>query len=66
MLFCLDKKGQGPKAQFSPFKVPVLAQWRQILVGSCFRPRFQHPAQLSSLKEPGTSTQLCSQAIKMG
>ena len=49
-----DQKGQSPKMRLLPSKVPVLAQRRQISVGSSFRARFPHPAQLSSLREPGT------------
>ena len=48
-----DKKGQSPKAQLSPSKVPVLAKRRQISVGNSFRARFPYPAQLSSLRKPG-------------
>ena len=44
---------QGPKAQLSPPKVPILAKRRQVSVGSSFSARPPHPAQLSSLKEPG-------------
>ena len=53
VIFYSDKKGQGPKAQLSPSKVPVLAKKMQILVGSSLRARFPDPAQLSSLREPG-------------
>ena len=54
VILCLDKKGQGPKAQLSPSKSPVLANRRQISVGRSLRARFPHPAQMSSLREPGT------------
>jgi len=53
VILCPDKKGQSPKAQHSPSKVPVLAKRRQISVGGSFRARFPHPAQLSSLRELG-------------
>ena len=33
VILCPDKKGQSPKAQLSPSKVPVLAKRRQISVG---------------------------------
>ena len=52
VILCPDKKGQSPKAQHSPSKVPVLAKRRQISVGGSFRARFPHPAQPLSLKEP--------------
>ena len=52
-ILCPDQKGQDPKAQLSPSKVPVLAKRRRISVGSSFRARFPHPSQLSSLREPG-------------
>ena len=48
-----DQTGQSPKAQLLLSKVPVLANRRQILVGSSFRARFPYPAQLSSLKKTG-------------
>ena len=53
VILCPDKKGQSPKAQRSPSKVPVLAKRRQISGGGSFRARFPHPAQLSSLRELG-------------
>ena len=53
IILCPDQKGQSPKAQLSYSEVPVLVKRRQILVGSSFRARFPHPAQLSSLREPG-------------
>ena len=52
VILCPDEKGQSPKAQLLPSRVPVLAKRRQISVGS-FRARFPCPAQLSSLREPG-------------
>ena len=52
VILCPDKKGQGPKAQLSATKVPVLANRRQISVGSSVGARFPHLAQLSSLREP--------------
>ena len=52
VILCPDQKVQSPKAQLSHSKVPVLVK-RQILAGSSFRARFPHPAQLSSLREPG-------------
>ena len=48
-----EKKGQSPKAQLSPSKVPVLAKRRQISFGSSFGVRFSQCAQLLSLREPG-------------
>ena len=54
VILCPDQKGQSPKAQPSPSKVQVLAKRRESSVGSSFRARFPHPAQLSSLKEPST------------
>ena len=54
VILCPDKKEQGPKAQLSLSKVPVLAKRRQISGGSSLRARFPHPAQLSSSREPGT------------
>ena len=51
VILCPDQKGQSPKAQPSPSKVQVLANSS---VSSSFRARFPHPAQLSSLREPGT------------
>ena len=48
-----DKKGQSPKAQLSPSKVPVLAKRRQISFGSSFGVSFSQCAQLLSLREPG-------------
>ena len=48
-----EQKGQSPNAQLSLFKVPVLTKRRQISVGSSFRAKFPHPAQLSPLREPG-------------
>ena len=56
VILCPDKKGQGPKAQLSPTKVPVLAKRRQISVGSSLGARFPHLAQLSSLRELGVQT----------
>ena len=53
VILCPDKKGQSPKAQLSPSKVPVLAKRRQISVGSSFGARFSQRAQLLSLREPG-------------
>ena len=53
VILCPDQKGQSPKAQLSYSEVPVLVKRRQILAGSSFRARFPHPAQLSSLREPG-------------
>ena len=53
VILCPEKKGQSPKAQLLPSKVPVLAKRRQISVGSYFRARFPHPSQLPSLREPG-------------
>ena len=44
IILCLDQKGQSPKAQLLPSKVPVLAKRRQISVGSSFRARFPHPS----------------------
>ena len=56
VFLCPDKKGQGPKAQLSATKVPVLAKRRQISVGSSLGARFPHLAQLSSLRQPGNQT----------
>ena len=56
VILCPDKKEQGPKAQLAPSKVPVLAKRRQISGHSSLRARFPHPAQLSSLREPGTQS----------
>ena len=53
VILCPDKKGQSPKAQLLPSKVPVLTKRRQISVGSYFRAGFPHPPQLPSLREPG-------------
>ena len=53
-ILCLDREGQGPKAQLSPSKAPVLAKKRQISTGSSFTASFPYPAQLSPLREPGT------------
>ena len=53
IILCLDQKGQSPKAQLLPSKIPVLAKRRQISVGSSFGARFPYPAQLSSQREPG-------------
>ena len=53
-----DKKGQSPKAQLSPSKVPVLAKRRQISVGSSFGARFSQRAQLLSLGWPPTQLAL--------
>ena len=52
VILCPDQKGQSPKAQLSPSKVPILPKRRQSSVGSSFRARFPHPAQLSSLSSP--------------
>ena len=52
VILCHGKKGQGPKVQLSPSKVPVLAKTRQISAGRSFRARFPYPAQ-SSLRETG-------------
>ena len=60
VILCPDKKGQGPKAQRSPSKVPVLAKSRQSSVGSSLRAGSPDPAQLSSLREPGTQPSLPS------
>ena len=54
VILCPYGKEQRPKAQLPPSKVPALAKRRQISVGSSFRARFPHPAQLSSLREPCT------------
>ena len=54
VILCPNQKEQSPKVQLSPSKVPALAKRRQISVGSSFRARFPHPAQLSSLREPGS------------
>ena len=63
-----DRKGQGPKAHLSPSKLPVLIERKQISVGSSFRARFPQPAQLSSLREPGTQLNWpsVSSAAQMG
>ena len=53
-ILCLHREGQGPKAQLSPSKAPVLAKKRQISTGSSFTASFPYPAQLSPLREPGT------------
>ena len=53
-ILCLDRKGQGPKAQLSLSKVPVLAKRRQISTGNSFTASFPYPAQLLSLRESGT------------
>ena len=50
---CSDKKGPGPKAQLPPSEVQVVAERKQISVGSSLRARFQGPTQLSSLMDPG-------------
>ena len=65
---CPDRKGQGPKAHLSPSKVPVLIERKQISFGSSFRARFPQPAQLSSLREPGTQLNWpsVSSAAQMG
>ena len=39
------QEGQGPKAQLSPSKVPVLTKKRQIPIGISFGARFPHPVQ---------------------
>ena len=51
---CSDKKGTGPKAQLPPSEVQVVAERKQISVGSSLRVRSPDPAQQSSLREPGT------------
>ena len=53
IILCPDQTGQSPKAQRLLSKVPVLANRRQISVGSSFRARFPYLAQLSSLKKTG-------------
>ena len=53
VILCLDQKGQSPKAQLLPSKVPVLAKRRKISLGSSFKAKFPYPTQLSSLREPG-------------
>ena len=52
VILCPDQTGQSPKAQRLLSKVPVLANRRQISVGSSVGARFPHLAQLSSLREP--------------
>ena len=52
VILCPDQTGQSPKAQRLLSKVPVLANRRQISVGSSLGARFPHLAQLSSLREP--------------
>ena len=54
VIFSLDKKGHGSNAQLSPSKISGLAKRRQISVGSSFRTKFPHSAQLTPLREPGT------------
>ena len=54
VILCSDEKGQGPQARLLPSKVLVLAKRRQISVGSFLRTMSPGPAQVSSLREPGT------------
>ena len=56
MLFSvLTRKSKVPRHNLHP-PGPVLAKRRQISGGSSLRARFPHPAQLSSLREPGTQS----------
>ena len=54
VILCLEKKGRSHKTKLSPSKVPIQAKRWQISIDSSFGVRFPQPAQLSSLKEPGT------------
>ena len=54
VILSLDKKGHGSNRQLSPSKISGLAKRRQISVGSSFRTKFPHSAQLTPLREPGT------------
>ena len=62
VILCHGKKGQGPKVQLSPSKVPVLAKRRQSSVGSSFRARSPDSVHLSSLREPGAQDPTGTQA----
>ena len=53
LILCLDKKGQCPKQQCSPSKVPGLTKMRQSSAGNSIRAKSPDPPHLSSLKEPG-------------
>ena len=55
MLFSVLTRKQGPKAQLSPFKVPVLAQRKQVSVGNSLRAMREpgiHPLALRLLRLP--------------
>ena len=54
MLFSvLTREGKVSRHNFT-LKCPIPVKQKQILVGSSFRARFPHSAQLSSLMESGT------------
>ena len=53
VILCPNKKGQCPKEQLSPSKVPGLGKRRQSSAGSSLRAKYPDPLHLSSLKEPG-------------
>ena len=55
MLFSVLTRKQGPKAQLSPFKAPVLAQRKQVSVGNSLRAMREpgiHPLALRLLRPP--------------
>ena len=54
VILCLEKKGRSHKTKLSPSKVPIQAKRWQISIDSSFGVRFPQPAQLSSLRQPGT------------
>ena len=53
VILSLSREGKSQGSAFT-LKCPILVKQKQISFGSCFRARFQHSAQLSSLMEPGT------------
>ena len=55
VILCHDKKGQGPKVQLSPSKVPVLAKRRQSSVDSSFRARSPDSVISDGARCPGPS-----------
>lgn len=52
-ILCSDTNGQSSQGQRSFSKAPILAERREISAGSSFKARLPHPAQPSSLSEPG-------------
>ena len=65
VILCADKKGWGPEIQLSPSEVLVLARRKQISVGSSLRAKSPKSSQLSSLREPGSRTQLALRLLRL-